>query len=238
MNPMLLEINNLRLRYDVVEVVRGVDIQVEAGTIVTLIGANGAGKSTILKAISGLLRPSGGEITYKGRRIDGWRPTDIVKAGIAQVPEGGRVFAKLTVAENLAAGAYLRRDKKAITRDLARVYRHFPRLEERRKYKAGSLSGGERQMLAFGRALMNGPELLLLDEPSLGLSPLMVEEIFKIAKKIRDEGLTVLLVEQNAKKGLELADRAYVLETGLVTLEGTGGELLHSEEVVKSYLGG
>jgi branched-chain amino acid transport system ATP-binding protein len=235
---MLLEISDLRLRYDVVEVVRGVNLQVEAGTIVTLIGANGAGKSTILKAISGLLKPLAGKIVYKDRRIDGLRPTDIVRSGIAQVPEGGRVFAKLTVAENLAAGAYLRRDKKAVARDLARVYGHFPRLKERQKLKAGSLSGGERQMLAFGRALMNGPELLLLDEPSLGLSPLMVEEIFKIARRIRDEGLTVLLVEQNAKKGLELADRAYVLETGLVTLEGPGKELLNSDEVVKSYLGG
>ena len=235
---MLLEIKNLRVRYDVVEVVRGVDIEVETGTIVTLIGANGAGKSTILKAISGLLKPSGGSISYEGRRIDGLRPTNIVKAGIAQVPEGGRVFAKLTVAENLAAGAYLRRDRAAVARDLEGVYRHFPPLEKRKKLKAGSLSGGERQMLAFGRAMMNGPRLLLLDEPSLGLSPLMVEEIFKIAKRIRDDGLTVLLVEQNAKKALELADKAYVLETGSVVMTGAAAELLDSDEVTKSYLGG
>lgn len=235
---MLLELKELRVRYDTVEAVKGVSLVVEEGEIVSLIGANGAGKSTILKAISGLIRPASGQIWFQGQRIDGLKPASIVKAGIAQVPEGGRLFTKLTVAENLQAGAYLRRDREAIQADLARVFRHLPRLEERKKQRAGTMSGGERQMLAFGRALMAGPRLLLLDEPSLGLSPLLVNEIFKIIRDFKAEGVTILLVEQNARKALELADRAYVLETGRVVLEGPAKQLLDSPEVKNAYLGG
>jgi len=235
---MLLEIKNLRVSYATVEAVKGVSLNVDEGTIVTLIGANGAGKSTILQTLSGLIRPQAGEIFYEGRQIDRWKPARIVKAGIAQVPEGGRIFTKLTVLENLQAGAYLRRDKKGVQADLDRVYRHLPRLEERKRQRAGTLSGGERQMLAFGRALMTSPRLLLLDEPSLGLSPLLVTEIFKIVRDIKEEGVTILLVEQNAKKALDLADRAYVIETGQVVLEGPAKDLLDSVEVKKAYLGG
>jgi branched-chain amino acid transport system ATP-binding protein len=235
---MLLEIKNLQVSYNVVQVVKDISLKIREGRIVTLIGANGAGKSSVLKALSGLKRPSGGEIIFRGKQINGWKPAAIVKAGIAQVPEGGKVFAKLTVGENLRAGAYLRRDKDKIKSDYERVYKHFPILKERTRQVAGTMSGGERQMLAFGRALMNGPELLVLDEPSLGLSPIMVQTIFKIIRAINQEGVTILLVEQNAKKALEVADHAYVIETGQVVLEGPAEEMIDSKEIRKSYLGG
>ncbi len=235
---MLLDIKDLQVSYHVVQVVKGISLSIEEGSIVTLIGANGAGKSSVLKALSGLKPPSGGEIIFRGKQINGWKPAAIVKAGIAQVPEGGKIFAKLTVGENLRAGAYLRRDKEKINSDYDRVYRHFPILKERTKQVAGTMSGGERQMLAFGRALMNGPELLVLDEPSLGLSPIMVQTIFKIIRAINREGVTILLVEQNAKKALEVADQAYVIETGRVVLKGPAEDLLNSDEIKRSYLGG
>jgi len=235
---MLLDIQNLQVSYHVVQVVKGISLNIREGSIVTLIGANGAGKSSVLKALSGLKRPSGGKIFFNGKQINGWKPAAIVKAGIAQVPEGGKIFAKLTVGENLRAGAYLRRDKEKITSDYERVYRHFPILKERTRQIAGTMSGGERQMLAFGRALMNGPKLLVLDEPSLGLSPIMVQTIFKIIRAINREGVTILLVEQNAKKALEVADHAYVIETGQVVLEGSAEDLLNSDEIKRSYLGG
>ena len=235
---MLLEVKGLGVHYGAVEVVKNVSLTVAEGSIVTLIGANGAGKSTVLKALSGLVRPTSGRILFRGQSIGRWKPARIVKAGLAQIPEGGRVFSKLTVVENLRTGAYLRRDREKIREDFERVHHHFPILKERAHQKAGTLSGGERQMLAFGRALMNGPRLLLLDEPSLGLSPMLVREIFKIIRLIRDEGVTILLVEQNAKKALELADKAYVFETGRIVLEGPAGDLMNSEEVRRSYLGG
>jgi len=235
---MLLEVRNLVVRHGGVAAIKGVSLDVEEGTIVSLIGANGAGKSSLLNALSGLNRSSEGEIRFRGRRIDGLKPARIVKAGIAQVPEGGRVFAKLTVEENLRTGAYLRRDREKLALDYEMVFNLFRVLKERLKQKAGTLSGGERQMLAFGRALMNGPRLLLLDEPSLGLAPLLVDEIFRVIKKIKDEGVTVLLVEQNAKKALELADVAYVFETGRIVLEGPAQELMDSPEVQRAYLGG
>jgi branched-chain amino acid transport system ATP-binding protein len=234
---MLLEIEDLIAHYETIEVLKGVSLQVPGGKIVSLIGANGAGKSTLLRTLSGLKRPTAGEIRFDGQRIDGLRPARIVKAGIAQVPEGGKVFTRLTVMENLRTGTTLRRDKEKIATDYEMVFRHFPILRERAKQKAGSLSGGERQMLAFGRALMNGPRLLMLDEPSLGLSPIVVKTIFGIINVINGEGVTILLVEQNAKTALDLADYAYVLETGRVALEGAGRELMMSEEVKKAYLG-
>ncbi len=235
---MLLEVEDLKVRYGTVAAVKGVSLMVEEGSIVALIGANGAGKSTILKALSGLIRPWAGEIRLQGKRINIWKPAKIVKAGMAQVPEGGRVFAKLTVEENLRAGAYLRRDREKLNKDYKRVFKLFPVLLERLKQKAGTMSGGERQMLAFGRALMNGPKLLLLDEPSLGLAPILVDEIFKVILAIREEGVTILLVEQNAKKALELADKGYVFETGRIVFEGSAEKLMNSAEVKQAYLGG
>jgi branched-chain amino acid transport system ATP-binding protein len=235
---MLLEVKDLKVRYGTVEAVKGISLMVEEGSIVALIGANGAGKSTTLKALSGLIRPCAGEIRLHGKKVDTWKPAKIVKAGMAQVPEGGRVFAKLTVEENLRAGAYLRRDREKLNKDYERVFKLFPVLLQRLKQKAGTMSGGERQMLAFGRALMNGPRLLLLDEPSLGLAPILVDDIFKVILAIREEGVTILLVEQNAKKALELADKGYVFETGKVVIEGAAAKLMDSAEVKQAYLGG
>ena len=235
---MLLEVKDLRVHYGTVEVLRGISLDVSEGSIVTLIGANGAGKSTVLQTLSGLKHPTMGEIWFRGQRIDRWKTASIVRAGIAQIPEGGRIFSTLTVAENLRAGAYLRKDREKIKTDLERAFRHFPILEARAKQKAGTMSGGERQMLAFGRALMNGPRLLLLDEPSLGLSPILVAEIFKIIAAIQKEGVTILLVEQNAKKALELADKAYVFETGRIVLEGPAIDMMDSDVVKNAYLGG
>lgn len=207
-------------------------------SIVTLIGANGAGKSTTLKTISGLLKPKTGAITFGGKLIHGVAAKDIVRMGISQIPEGRRVFANLTVMENLEMGAYLRRDRAGIQQDLKRVFERFPRLEERRLQLAGTLSGGEQQMLAIGRALMSRPKLMLLDEPSMGLAPLLVREIFEIVKEINQEGTTILLVEQNAHMALSIAQYAYVLETGSIVLEGPAAELAESPEVKAAYLGG
>ncbi len=235
---MLLKIKDLKVHYQKVEAVKGVSMEVEEGSIVTFIGANGAGKSTILRTISGLKNPTSGEIWFKDKRIDKKAPQDIVKAGIAQCPEGRRVFPYMSVLENLMMGAYTRKDKDGIKKDLESVYRHFPRLKERVKQAAGTLSGGEQQMLAMGRALMAGPKLMLLDEPSIGLSPLLVQEIAKIIKEINADGVSIVLVEQNATMALRLAQKGYVLETGRVALEGPAKDLLVDQHVKAAYLGG
>ena len=236
---MLLEVRNVTVHYDKVPVVKNVSIDVEEGEIIALIGSNGAGKTTTLRTITGLKRLTRGEIYFKGQRIDSLTPDRINALGIAMVPEGRRIFPRLTVLENLLMGAYRRSDKEAVRRDLEEViFKHFPRLKERRNQAAGTLSGGEQQMLAMGRALMSAPELLLLDEPSLGLSPILCIEIAKIIYNIHKEGRTVMLVEQNARLALTLAQHAYVLETGEITITGTGKDLLENEEVKKAYLGG
>jgi branched-chain amino acid transport system ATP-binding protein len=234
---MLLEIRDLAIRYEGAEVVKGVSLNLDEGEIVTLIGSNGAGKSTILRAISGLKAPSRGEIWFDGARMDGRSPQSIVKSGIVQVPQGRGLFPYMSVAENLKLGAYLRNDRKAMQKDLEEILAHFPRLKERARQQASTLSGGEQQMLAIATAVMSKPRVLLLDEPSMGLSPLMVTEIAKIVKEINANGTTVLLVEQNSRLALKLAMRAYVLETGNIVVEGLAGELLHSEHVRKAYLG-
>ena len=235
---MLLEIQEASVHYQKVAALKQVSMAVPEGGIVTIIGANGAGKSTTLRAISGLEKVSGGEIRFAGERIDGLAPEKIVARGIAQVPEGRRVFPDLTVQENLNTGAFLRRDKQAIARDLDRVFGHFPRLRERRGQWAKTLSGGEQQMLAIGRALMAAPKLLLLDEPSMGLAPVMVQEIAEIILAIAKDGVPVVLVEQNAELALRLADYAYVLETGSIALEGPSAELHENDHVRRAYLGG
>jgi branched-chain amino acid transport system ATP-binding protein len=234
---MLLEIRDLAIRYEGAEVVKGVSLNLDEGEIVTLIGSNGAGKSTILRAISGLKAPSRGEIWFDGSRVDGRSPQSIVKSGIVQVPQGRGLFPYMSVAENLKLGAYLRKDRKATQKDLEEILAHFPRLRERARQQASTLSGGEQQMLAIATAVMCKPRVLLLDEPSMGLSPLMVTEIAKVVKEINATGTTVLLVEQNSRLALKLAMRAYVLETGNIVVEGLAGELLHSEHVRKAYLG-
>ena len=234
----MLKINDLVVRYGMIEAIKGISFEVNDGEIVTLIGANGAGKTTTMHTISGLLKPSSGSIILDDKDISKTQAHDIVGLGIAQCPERRRVFASQTVEDNLLLGAYLRKNKQEIQDDLKKVYDLFPRLLERKKQLAGTLSGGEQQMLAMGRALMSNPKVLLLDEPSMGLSPLLVKEIFSIIKEINERGTTVLLVEQNAKMALEIADRAYVIETGKIVLEGTGKELAASEKVQKAYLGG
>ncbi len=234
---MWLEVRDLVVRYEGAEVVKGVSLHLEPGEIVTLIGSNGAGKSTILRTLSGLKTPAAGEIWFEGVRIDGQRPQTIVKMGMVQVPQDRGLFPYMTVAENLKVGAYLRKDRKATAKDLAEVLSHFPRLKERARQQASTLSGGEQQMLAIATALMCRPRLLLLDEPSMGLSPLMVGEIAKIIREIHEAGTSVLLVEQNSRLALKLASRAYVLETGKIVIEGSAEELLHSEHVRKAYLG-
>ena len=235
---MMLQIKDIDVYYGNIQALRGISLEVNEGEIVTLIGANGAGKSTLLKTISGLLKPKKGSIEYLGSNIDVKPAQSIVKAGISHVPEGRRVFANMTVEENLELGAYLRNDREGIKKDLAHVYELFPRLHERRKQLSGTLSGGEQQMLAMGRALMSKPKLIILDEPSMGLAPLMVKTIFNIIEMVNKEGVTVLLVEQNANMALSIADRAYVLETGSIVLAGTAKELQESEEVKAAYLGG
>jgi len=235
---MLLELEGVQVHYGKVQALKGISLAVPAGGCVTIIGANGAGKTTTLRAISGLVRPSGGEIRFEGRRIDQLPPERIVRAGIAQVPEGRRCFPELTVRENLMVGAFLRRDRAGIARDLEQVYHRFPRLKERSSQMAKTLSGGEQQMLAIGRALMSAPKLLLLDEPSMGLSPVMVQEIARIVVAIRRHGVPVVLVEQNAELALRLADQAYVLETGSVSLAGPAAALHENEHVRRAYLGG
>ncbi len=233
----LLEVERIDASYGHVRVLRGVSLRVERGEIVALIGSNGAGKTTTLRTISGLVRPSSGRIVFDGKDITRARPNDIVKLGIGHAPEGRRLFPRLTVYDNLLLGAFTRRDRAGIAEDLERVYALFPRIRERRSQLAGTLSGGEQQMLAVGRALMARPRLLMLDEPSLGLAPLLQETIFQTLVEINGQGTPVLLVEQNASRALEIAHRAYVLETGSIVMHGNGRELLASEEVQRAYLG-
>ena len=234
----MLEINNINVYYGAIHAIKGISLTVNEGEIVTLIGANGAGKSTTLRTISGLLAPKEGDIKFLGQTISGAPAQDIVRAGISQVPEGRRIFANMTVMENLELGAYIRSDKEGIEQDYQMVFDRFPRLAERKEQQAGTLSGGEQQMLAMGRALMSRPKLLLLDEPSMGLAPLLIREIFNIIVDINKAGTTVLLVEQNANMALSIAHRAYVLDTGRITLEGNAQELAASEDIRKAYLGG
>ncbi|MCP9468071.1 MAG: ABC transporter ATP-binding protein [Candidatus Granulicatella sp. P6S_S16_bin.50.1] len=234
----MLEVKNLSVHYGMIQAVRNVDFTVKEGEIVSLIGANGAGKSTILKTLSGLIHPSEGEIVYLGENIASTSAKKIVEKGLVQVPEGRHVFPGLTVKENLELGAFLRKDKEEIQKDMEAVFERFPILKERKDQDAQTLSGGEQQMLAMGRALMSRPKLLLLDEPSMGLAPIFIREIFKIIQEIQKTGTTVLLIEQNAKMALSISNRAYVLETGSVVLSGTGQELLESDEIQKAYLGG
>ena len=234
----MLKINDINVFYGAIHAIKGVSLEVNKGEIVTLIGANGAGKSTILRTISGLLKPKSGTIQFEGQEIAGMPAHEIVKTGISQVPEGRRIFAEMTVLENLELGAFTRKDKDGIKADMDRVFERFPRLKERIGQLAGTLSGGEQQMLAMGRALMSCPRLLLLDEPSMGLAPLLIKEIFAIIQDINKTGTTVLLVEQNANMALSIAHRAYVLETGRITLKGDAKELAASDEVRKAYLGG
>jgi branched-chain amino acid transport system ATP-binding protein len=231
----LLRIDDLKVNYGGIEAVKGISLTVEEGQIVTLIGANGAGKSTTLRTISGLVKPRSGSITFCGEDITGMDPTSIVKKGITMAPEGRHIFPDMTVKENLRVGAYLRKDD--ITPDLNMVYDLFPRLKEREWQMGGTLSGGEQQMLAVGRALMAKPRVMMLDEPSLGLAPLVVKDIFTIIQRINEQGVTILLIEQNANMALRVAHRAYVLETGNITMTGTGAELLADERIEEAYLG-
>ena len=238
MAEIMLKIDNIHVYYGAIHALKGVSLEVKEGEIVTLIGANGAGKSTTLRTVSGLLAPKSGGISFLGENIAGMPAHEIVKHGISQVPEGRRIFAEMSVQENLEMGAFTRKDKAGVEKDFEIVYNRFPRLKERRKQQAGTLSGGEQQMLAMGRALMSRPKLLLLDEPSMGLAPLLIKEIFSIIEDINREGTTVLLVEQNANMALSIAHRAYVMETGRITLQGAAKELAASEDVRKAYLGG
>ncbi|MBI5837623.1 MAG: ABC transporter ATP-binding protein [Candidatus Eisenbacteria bacterium] len=234
----MLEITGLDVFYNAVHALKGVSVRVSEGEVVTLIGANGAGKTSLLRTISGLVRARAGSLRFQGRDIGGMEPHDIVKLGISHAPEGRQIFANMSVRENLDLGAYLRRDASGVAQDKERVFRLFPRLRERGKQGAATLSGGEQQMLAIGRALMSRPKLLLLDEPSLGLAPLLVRDIFRTIREINAEGMTVLLVEQNAHLALETAHRGYVLETGRVRFEDEAARLAQNEEVRKAYLGG
>lgn len=233
----MLEIKDLEVYYGMIQAIKGVSFEVNQGEVIALIGANGAGKTTILHTITGLLAPKKGSVVFEGKEVTKIPAHKIVSLGMAHVPEGRRVFADLTVYENLKMGAYTRKDKEEIEKSLDRVYERFPRLKERKNQLAGTLSGGEQQMLAMGRALMSQPKIILMDEPSMGLSPIMVNEIFNIIRDVSKSGTTVLLVEQNAKKALSIADRAYVLETGKIVLEGKAEELLNDDSVKKAYLG-
>jgi len=235
---MLLEVDDLSVNYGSAQALKGVSLKVDDGEVVALIGANGAGKTTLLRTISGLKSPQSGRVLFQGKRIDGAPAYEIVKRGVAQVPEGRVVFGPMSVYDNLRMGAYLRRDKKAVLADLERIYSLFPILKERRRQLSESLSGGEQQMLAVGRALMTGPKLLLMDEPSMGLSPIMVENIGRIVQDIHKAGIGILLVEQNATMALALADRAYVLEVGSIVLEGASSAVAGDERVREAYLGG
>ena len=235
---MMLRVKNLNVYYDAIHALKDVSFEVNEGEIVTLIGANGAGKTTTLHTISGLLRGKpGSKIEFMDEEIQAKPANEILKMGLAQVPEGRRVFTHMTVLENLEMGAFARKDRTAVAGDLDRVFQSFPRLKERRRQIAGTLSGGEQQMLAMGRAIMSSPRMILLDEPSMGLSPILVEEIFSIIREVHSNGMTVLLVEQNAQMALSIADRAYVLETGKVVLQGSAKEMLDNEEVRRAYLG-
>ncbi|MDM5329613.1 ABC transporter ATP-binding protein [Neobacillus sp. CF12] len=234
----MLKIEDINVYYGIIHALKGVSLEINEGEIVTLIGANGAGKSTLLKTISGLLKPKNGNILFEGQSISGKVAQSIVKQGLSHVPEGRRVFSNMSVEENLELGAYLRKDKQGIKEDFEKVYSLFPRLLERRKQLSGTLSGGEQQMLAMGRALMARPKLLLLDEPSMGLAPLLVKTIFRIIEEINKSGTTILLVEQNANMALSIADRAYVIETGKIVLSGSSDELNQSDQIRMAYLGG
>ena len=233
----ILDVQDLNVYYGVIHALKGISFHVDKGEIVTLIGANGAGKTTTLQTITGLIPARSGHVFYNGKEITHTPGHKMVGAGLAHVPEGRRVFAQLSVYQNLMLGAYTRKDKDGIAESLETVYKHFPRLEERKNQVAGTLSGGEQQMLAMGRALMSNPEMIVMDEPSMGLSPIFVNEIFDIIKQVSASGTTVLLVEQNAKKALSIADRGYVLETGRIVLEGEAQQLLNDESVKKAYLG-
>ena len=233
----MLEVRDLQVYYGMIHAIKGISFDVNQGEVIALIGANGAGKTTTLHTITGLLAPKSGSVLFEGKDITKVPAHKIVSMGMAHVPEGRRVFAELSVYENLKMGAYTRKDKKEIEESLANVYKRFPRLEERKNQMAGTLSGGEQQMLAMGRALMSKPKIILMDEPSMGLSPIFVNEIFDIIRAVSESGTTVLLVEQNAKKALSIADRGYVLETGKIVLEGKASELLNDESVKKAYLG-
>ena len=233
----MLTVQDLHVYYGAIHAVKGVSLEVRDGEIVTLIGANGAGKSTVLNTISGLLKPKSGSIDFMGEHVGGMAPNKIVQKGLVQCPEGRRIFSRMTVEENLQMGAYTR-PKSEIVGNLERVYELFPRLKERYRQVGGTLSGGEQQMLAMGRAMMSQPKLLMLDEPSMGLAPLLVEQIFEIIRSLHKTGTTILLVEQNAQMALQVADRAYVLESGRITLSGLGQELLESDSIKKAYLGG
>lgn len=234
----LLEVKDLQVYYGVIQALKGISFEVNEGEIVTLIGANGAGKTTTMQSIIGLIPSGAGTVTFDGRDITKMTCHKIVRAGLTQVPEGRRIFQELTVYENLLMGGFSQKDQSILKADLDNIFERFPRLAERRNQIAGTLSGGEQQMLAIGRAMMSRPKLLLLDEPSMGLSPLLVDQVFDIIRQLRDEGTTILLVEQNAGKSLAISDRAYVLELGEIVLQGTGVELAASDEVKKAYLGG
>lgn len=234
---MMLEVKDLKVSYGMIQAIKGVSFHVDEGEVVALIGANGAGKTTILHTVSGLIAPNEGSVFFEGQDITKIQGHKIVSMGMAHVPEGRRVFAQLSVLQNLKMGAYTRKDKEEIEQSLKTVFERFPRLGERQNQLAGTLSGGEQQMLAMGRALMSHPKIILMDEPSMGLSPIFVNEIFDIIQKVSQSGTTVLLVEQNAKKALSIADRAYVLETGNIVLEGKAQELIHDETIKKAYLG-
>ncbi len=237
MSNVLLKVSGLKVAYGGIQAVKGVDFEVREGELVTLIGSNGAGKTTTMKAITGTLPPLAGEIKYMGKSIKGQGTWDLVKQGLAMVPEGRGVFTRMTITENLQMGAYVRDDKAEIAVDVDKVFGIFPRLKERATQLAGTMSGGEQQMLAMGRALMSRPKVLLLDEPSMGLSPIMVEKIFEVVRDVSSRGVTVLLVEQNAKLALQAANRAYVMESGLITMSGKADELLHDPKVRAAYLG-
>ena len=233
----MLEVKDLQVYYGVIQALKGISFHVNQGEVIALIGANGAGKTTTLQTLTGILSPKSGSIVFEGKDLTRTPAHKIVEMGMAHVPEGRRVFADMSVYENLLLGAYTRKDKTEIAESLASVYKRFPRLEERKGQRAGTLSGGEQQMLAMGRALMSRPRIILMDEPSMGLSPIFVNEIFDIIREVSESGTTVLLVEQNAKKALSIADRAYVLETGSITMDGKAEDLLNDEAVQKAYLG-
>ena len=234
---VLLKVSNVLVGYGGIQAVKGVSLEVREGELVSLIGSNGAGKTTTMKAITGLLPLGGGHIELAGKTIDGQGPWDLVQQGLAMVPEGRGVFTRMTIVENLQMGAYIRDDNAAIDEDIERVFTTFPRLKERRDQLAGTMSGGEQQMLAMGRALMSRPKVLLLDEPSMGLSPIMVDKIFEVIQEVSAQGVTILLVEQNASRALQIADRGYVMESGLITLSGDAHEMLHDPKVREAYLG-
>jgi len=234
---VLLSVNEVKVAYGGIQAVKGVSLEVREGELVSLIGSNGAGKTTTMKAITGLLPLGGGHIQLAGQTIDGQGPWDLVQQGLAMVPEGRGVFTRMTIVENLQMGAYIRNDHSAIADDIERVFTTFPRLKERRDQLAGTMSGGEQQMLAMGRALMSRPKVLLLDEPSMGLSPIMVDKIFEVIQEVSAQGVTILLVEQNASRALQIADRGYVMESGLITLSSNAHDMLHDPKVREAYLG-